>query len=118
GEASLVSSSINLVSLPRSERGRPSKIHIYHDDDLLAYPSAKVLILLRISDLSVVHRFSHHRFDTSAVRFSANGEFVASGDVGGEVFVFETIAPFEMKYKYKIGGEIADIAWSPDGSKI
>ncbi|GMT32172.1 hypothetical protein PFISCL1PPCAC_23469, partial [Pristionchus fissidentatus] len=116
-EPTLVASSI-IPSLPRSERGRPASIHVSSQNDLFVFPSAKVVNLLQVSDLSVVHIFRDHRFDTTGVRFSPNGQLVASGDCGGELFVWEAAAPFAMKYKHTIGGEIANIAWSPDGSKI
>ncbi|GMR31887.1 hypothetical protein PMAYCL1PPCAC_02082, partial [Pristionchus mayeri] len=113
-EPILVSSII--PSLPRSERGRPSKIDA--SGELVVCPSAKVVSLLRVADLSVVHIFRDHRFDTTAVRFSSNGQLIASGDEGGEVFVWQALPPFEMKYKHNIGAEIADISWSPDDSKL
>ncbi|KAF8383893.1 hypothetical protein PRIPAC_73035, partial [Pristionchus pacificus] len=105
---------------PRAYRGVPSKIAASPKGDLLVYPSAHVVTLLRAADLSAVHIFRDHRFETSAVRFSPNGELVASGDREGEVFVWQTFPPFEMKYCLKncTIGEVADIAWSPDGAKL
>ena len=67
---------------------------------------------------SIVHRIDYKEFSPWAIAFSPDDKYLAVGGDDGRISFYETDANFTKVGAILVGGIIADLAWSPDGSLI
>jgi len=79
-----------------------------------------------LQSLTECYYFQQHKFDTTAVRFNAKGNLIASGDAEGNVIVWESFGslPVRKLFDKVVVGKVMDIAWlhifirSPDDKRL
>ena len=66
-----------------------------------------------LQNLTECYYFQQHKFDTTAVRFNAKGNLIASGDAEGNVIVWESFGslPVRKLFDKVVVGKVMDIAW-------
>lgn len=73
--------------LASTERGRPSRISASKTQ--LLYTVSNVVVIRQLNDLTKCVLFDKHKFDTTAVAVSPNGEQCCSGDARGNLLIWE-----------------------------
>lgn len=109
-----------LTPLPETKRGFGIHIDATSRGDMLAYACGNFAVLRSLEDPSKGEVFGKHGCKVTVVKFSPNGQWVASGDERGCVHVW---GPGNHNIKNKNGpfrvvSCVKDIAWSPEGNKI
>ena len=87
----------------------------------LAYASNKSIFLRSIDNPSISTQYTQHTTTTTVARFAPSGYYVASGDQGGVVRVWDCSpnGSGATKGEYAIiSGAIRDIAWDGDSQRI
>lgn len=85
----------------------------------IAYASGKSIFLRSIDDPSSSKQYTGHTSTTTCARFSPSGFYIASGDVSGQVRVWDAVEAVNTKGEYSIiAGRINDIAWDGDSARI
>jgi hypothetical protein len=74
-------------STAATERGRPSKID--SSSKYLVYCISNIVVVRQLDDLSKYSIFDSHKFDTTAVAISHSGNLCCSGDVRGNIIIWE-----------------------------
>ncbi|KAK7202603.1 actin cortical patch [Myxozyma melibiosi] len=111
------------AALPSTIKGTP--LHLSYDPrtNRLVYPSNKAVILRSLSDPSSSTQFTGHTASTSVAKFAPSGYYIASGDVTGNVKVFDSSSTTEDPEIVKgtfpiISGRINDLTWDSDSKRI
>ncbi|CAK93071.1 unnamed protein product (macronuclear) [Paramecium tetraurelia] len=102
-----------------TERARPSRID--SSSKYLVYCISNSVIVRHLEDLNKYSVFDQHKFDTTAVAISPNGNLCCSGDAKGSIMVWElNIQPHPVFRQYEdvLGGAIKDICWTGDGERL
>jgi hypothetical protein len=71
--------------LPSTERGRGILVAGDQKSERIAYTNGRTVILRSLDNPLDCNIYSEHSYATTVARFSPNGEWVASGDVSGQV---------------------------------
>lgn len=105
---------------PQTNRGYNTHISCHPIKNKIVYAASNSIIIRDADDLSKIDVFSEHKFETSCARFSPNGAYVCSGDVRGNIFIWETegLHPIKRQYEQVLSGVIKDIAWTSDNQRI
>ncbi|KAL2643049.1 hypothetical protein R1flu_010636 [Riccia fluitans] len=105
--------------MPVTERGSGILIAGDSKTNYIAYANGRSVILRSLVNPLELDVYGEHGYNVTVVRFSPNGEWVASGDVSGNVRIWargnEHVLRFEIK---ALSGRIDDIQWSADGQRI
>ncbi|PVU90325.1 hypothetical protein BB561_004928 [Smittium simulii] len=115
---------IFLVSqaVPNPTVNRAQTVRIYADkkSGRIVYPNNKNFIIRNLKDPKQVSVYQGHKCATTVARFSPSGYYIASGDIMGNVQVWDSINQEHiMKSEFKIlSGPIKDIAWDVDSQRI
>lgn len=92
---------------------------VINGEEYLAYGSGKMAILRPVKNLDNAEViFVNHPSNVTAVTISPDGTWVASGDEGGSVLIWESTGKRDVKHTYNIGTGITDIRFSKDGKKF
>jgi WD repeat-containing protein 1 (actin-interacting protein 1) len=83
----------------------------------MVYCSGTSVVIRDIDDPSIASVFTEHKANTTAARFSPNGEWVCSGDSTGRVIVWSS-KNHKIKNETRFGNNVRDIAWGPEGKRI
>ncbi|KAA0169622.1 hypothetical protein FNF27_06917 [Cafeteria roenbergensis] len=116
---SAVSSGFLLPS-PTPTRGKAMRVHSSPDGKLIAYGAGQVVVVRSVEDFSVGFVYEEHLANVLCASFSPDGEFIASGDVKGEVRVWAVndLAHTARKVLMGLPGGVEDIAWDSSGSLL
>lgn len=90
--------------------------------DRIAYVSGKTVVVRPLGSGDALH-FTRHNAPATAASFSPSGNWVASGDEHGNVFVWDATGLLFEQPKVKsefqvLGGPIRLIAWDGDGQRL
>lgn len=108
-----------IAASPFTTRGQPTQLSCDPKGERIAYASGKSIFLRSIDDPSVCKQYTAHTVATTVARFSPSGFYIASGDVSGQVRVWDAIEAVNTKGEYHIiSGRINDIAWDGDSQRI
>lgn len=108
-----------LAPLPLCERGFGMHLTSTERGDLIAYPNGRTVFLRELGDMTKCRVFSEHKCKVNVVKFSPNGRHAASGDVEGNLLIWEILTDrFSLRNTFPINKGIRDIAWSPDGKRV
>jgi WD40 repeat protein len=81
--------------------------------------SGKSVFLRNIDNPSLCKQYTGHTTTTTVAKFSPSGFYVASGDVSGQVRVWDAVEAVNTKGEYAIiSGRIADLAWDGDSQRV
>jgi len=104
---------------PLLERGFNMHLSATKRGDLLVYCNGRTVFLRDLNDMTKVRVFAEHKCRATVARFSPNGRHVASGDVEGNLLIWEVLSDrFSLRKTFPINKGIKDIAWSEDGQRI
>lgn len=109
----------NFAPCPHTERTFSSNMSVSPDGKWMAYCTGNVIVLRSLEDLKSSRIFTEHRDKTSAVSFSPNNYFIASGDIEGNVKIW-FIDDFSMKKDHKkiLSAKINGIEWDHASEKL
>ena len=72
-----------------------------------------------IDNPAVCKQYTGHTAATSVARFSPSGFYIASGDVSGQVRVWDAVEGVNTKGEYAIiSGRINDVGWDGDSARL
>lgn len=116
---SSTSPSLKLVCppLPETQRGYRTILDSTKKGNLLAYCNSKHIFIRSLDNLDQVELFSEHKCNVCVAKFSPNGEWIASGDAKGRVFIWAVKSQL-IKIEIEVNKRVIDIAWSEDGQRI
>ncbi|KAI9652830.1 MAG: WD40 repeat-like protein [Alyxoria varia] len=107
------------AALPSTTRGQPTPLSSDPKGERIAYASNKSIFLRSIDHPEISKQYAAHTAQTSVARFAPSGFFVASGDVEGNVKVWDCVGEGSTRGDYHIiAGRINDIAWDGDSQRI
>ncbi|KAK4150714.1 quinon protein alcohol dehydrogenase-like superfamily [Chaetomidium leptoderma] len=108
-----------LAAAPATSRGQPTQLSCDAKGERIAYASGKSIFLRNIDDPSVCKQYTGHTTATTVAKFSPSGYWVASGDVSGQVRVWDAVEGVNTKGEYAIiSGRITDLAWDGDSQRV
>ncbi|KAI1335431.1 WD40 repeat-like protein [Xylariaceae sp. FL0016] len=104
---------------PATARGQPTQLSTDAKGEKIAYASGKSIFVRSIDEPANSKQYTGHTAQTSVARFSPSGFYIASGDVSGQVRVWDAVECVNTKGEYHIiSGRINDIAWDGDSQRI
>eukprot|EP00249_Psilotum_nudum_P016177 c25697_g1_i1 orf=328-2154(-) len=107
------------AAVPSTERGRGILVSGDPRTNSIVYCNGRSVIIRRLENPLHVDIYGQHSYAASVARFSPNGEWVASGDVLGNVRIWASGGDHNLKFEIKaLLGRIDDLEWSPDGQRI
>jgi WD40 repeat protein len=97
-------------------------VHLSYDkkSDRIVYAANRSIYLRSVENPEQSVQYSKHTFPTSVAKFSPSGFYIASGDIGGNVKIWDAVGE-EMvtKGEYQIiSGRINDLEWDADSQRI
>lgn len=105
---------------PSTTRGKP--IHVGGDPkgNNFLYTCGTSVFIRNVEDPSKTELYTEHTHATTVARYAPSGFYIASGDVVGNVRIWDTtqkehILKIEIK---AISGPIVDLQWSEDSKRI
>ena len=106
---------------PTTERGLTSVFTMTPDKKYLGYPLKNTVVLRSVEDMSSCKIMKKHQKVVSALAFHPNNEIAASGDVEGNLILWE-ISGFKEVNRYgsdkTLKGRIYGLQFSPDGKEL
>lgn len=109
------------ASLPRVERGKGVRLGgDPKNKKNFLYCNGTSVFIRNLKNPVEVDIYTNHAKMTTVARYSPSGFYIASCDVTGKVRIWDTVNKEHiLKCEYPVlGGEIRDLAWSPDSQKI
>lgn len=73
--------------------------------------------LWNVSDGSCFRVFDRHRDSVYSVAFSPSGNFLASGSLAGQLYIWD-VEKGEHIRNYKGGGDIFEVAWNKEETRV
>jgi len=108
-----------LAASPATTRGQPTQLSVDAKGERIAYAAGKAIFLRNIDNPALCKQYTSHTTTTTVAKFSPSGFWVASGDVSGQVRVWDAVEAVNNKGEYSIiSGRINDIAWDGDSQRI
>jgi len=106
---------------PTTSRGQNISLSSNPAKSKIVYTTSNIIVIRDINDPTKAEYFHNHIAETSAARYSPNGNLIASGDEKGNLKIWDAEgAAHNVKKEYEcyLGGKIRDIAWTADGQRI
>jgi WD40 repeat protein len=83
------------------------------------YCNGRSVIIRSLANPLNVEIYGEHAYPTTVAKFSPNGEWIASGDVSGQVRIWARNEEHTLKFEIRaLSGSIDDLDWSFDGQRI
>ncbi|EAQ84640.1 conserved hypothetical protein [Chaetomium globosum CBS 148.51] len=86
-----------LAAAPATTRGQPTQLSCDAKGERIAYASGKSIFLRSIDEPSLCKQYTGHTTTTTVAKFSPSGFWVASGDVSGQVRVWDAVEAVNTK---------------------
>lgn len=105
---------------PHTIRAQPTHLSVDPKGQRLAYANGTSIFLRSLDDPSRAVQYTGHTAPTTVARFSPSGFYVASGDAGGTVRVWDCAGEDQvLKGEYKLlSGRVNDVAWDGESARI
>ena len=104
---------------PTTTRGSPTPLSSDGKGERIAYASNRSIFVRSIDRPAEAKQYTQHTAATTVARFSPSGFYIASGDVSGQVRVWDAQGAEKTRGEYPIiAGRINDIAWDGDSQRI
>ena len=109
---------------------RATGVHLSHDsvNDRLCYAQGNAIIVRPVDPKAPTSatQFTKHNYATTTATFAKSGNYIASGDISGQVKIWDSSVKTEgvfdqpiIKGEYQVlSGPIKSIAWDGDNSRI
>ncbi|KAH6617298.1 WD40-repeat-containing domain protein [Chaetomium tenue] len=86
-----------LAAAPATTRGQPTQLSCDAKGERIAYASGKSIFLRSIDEPSLCKQYTGHTTTTTVAKFSPSGFWVASGDISGQVRVWDAVEAINTK---------------------
>ncbi|XP_070539814.1 WD repeat-containing protein 1-like [Ptychodera flava] len=108
------------ATLPRTVRGRAIVIGGDPKGKNFLYTNGNSVVIRDIENPSLADVYTEHSVQATVAQYAPSGFYIASGDTSGKIRIWDTTQKEHiLKYEYQpLGGEVKDIAWSPDSKRI
>ncbi|KAJ1965321.1 WD40 repeat-like protein [Dipsacomyces acuminosporus] len=105
---------------PSTARGQSVRLTADPAGKRFVYASGKSIVIRSLAEPEKAWEYTEHIAATTVARFSPSGYYVASGDVTGNVRIWDSINDEHiLKSEFRpISGRINDIAWDPDSQRV
>ncbi|KAK9457460.1 WD40-repeat-containing domain protein [Dipodascopsis uninucleata] len=112
-----------LAALPSTSKGASYHLSFDERTKRISYASNKSVYLRSVEKPSESTQFGAHTASTTVAKFAPTGYYVASGDLSGNVKVWDSSSTTEDPEIIKgsfpiISGKITDLAWDADSKRI
>ncbi|EGG16059.1 WD40 repeat-containing protein [Cavenderia fasciculata] len=109
-----------IAPTPSVTRGKPVFVSTDPKGTNLLYTCGSAVIIRNIKDAAVADIYYEHPAATTVAKYAPSGNYIASGDVQGNLRIWDTISkehPLKITLKV-LNGAILDIAWTSDSQRI
>lgn len=106
---------------PYTARSETTKLGVDPEGKKLIYTNGRAVIIRDVHEPANAHAYTQHAQTATVARFSPSGYYAASGDVAGNVRIWDTTNPEENVLKLAIrplAGLINDLAWDSESKRI
>ncbi len=103
--------------LPSTTRAHATKLGSGKHGEII-YCSGKCVYLRNLHDPSQCFQYTQHNANTSVARIAPSGYYVASGDVLGNVKVWDPSNGIQKSEFRVLGGRINDLAWDGESKRL
>ncbi|ORX47493.1 WD40 repeat-like protein [Hesseltinella vesiculosa] len=109
-----------LAPLPSTTRGEGIKLSADPKGKTFLYANGKSVFLRDLKNPSLATEYVGHKANTVVARYSPSGYYIASGDVAGNVRIWDAINDDHiLKSEVQpLSGKINDVAWDADSKRI
>ncbi|KAG2189707.1 hypothetical protein INT46_004210 [Mucor plumbeus] len=106
--------------LPYTARGESIKLEADPKGKTFAYTNGKSVFMRDLENPSFATEYVGHKAQTTVARYSPSGYYMASGDVNGNVRIWDTVNEEHLlKNECRpISGRINDIAWDSESKRL
>ncbi|KAI8643689.1 WD40-repeat-containing domain protein [Parasitella parasitica] len=106
--------------LPYTTRGESIKLEADPKGKTFAYTNGKSVFMRDLENPSIATEYTGHRARTTVARYSPSGYYMATGDINGNVRVWDTINEEHILKGENclISGTIRDIAWDGESKRL
>ncbi|GAB5360638.1 hypothetical protein AAMO2058_000644200 [Amorphochlora amoebiformis] len=108
---------IILAPLPQTKRGYPVQISSNKHKNLIAYCNGRFVFIKSLQSTEIIV-FNKHLKTATCASISPNGNWVASGDEEGKVYVWPLERPELTKNEVKACRQVNAICWSFDSRRV
>ncbi|CAB3408013.1 unnamed protein product [Caenorhabditis bovis] len=107
-------------SLPKTTRGMPTVLGSSPAGEKILYCNGNSVYTVPVDNLTGSEIYTEHSVATTVAKMSPSGFYCASGDVNGNVRIWDTTqATHILKATYQVfSGPVRDIAWNDDSKRI
>ncbi|VDM74600.1 unnamed protein product [Strongylus vulgaris] len=108
------------ASLPQTKRGFPTVITSSPNGQKIIYCNGNSVFIVDVENNTDVDIYTEHSLNTTVAKMSPSGFYIASGDTGGNVRIWDTTQITHiLKATYQVfSGSVRDIAWSDDSKRL
>ncbi|KAI8325308.1 putative actin cortical patch component protein [Martensiomyces pterosporus] len=105
---------------PSTTRGQSVRLTADPAGERFVYASGKTIVIRSLAAPEKAWEYTEHIATATVARFSPSGYYVASGDVSGNVRIWDSVNDEHiLKSEFRpISGRINDIAWDPDSQRV
>ncbi|KAI9478464.1 MAG: quinon protein alcohol dehydrogenase-like superfamily [Benjaminiella poitrasii] len=106
--------------LPYTNRSESTKLEADPKGKTFAYTNGKSVFMRDLENPSLATEYVGHNFQATVARYSPSGYYMASGDVHGNVRIWDTVNEEHiLKNECRpISGKISDIAWDSESKRL
>ncbi|KAI8086324.1 WD40-repeat-containing domain protein [Halteromyces radiatus] len=109
-----------LAPVPQTSRGESIKLGTDPKGKHFLYTNGKSVFIRDIENPTLATEYTGHKFQATVARYSPSGFYIASGDIHGNVRIWDTVNEDHLlKNEIRpISGKVSDIAWDCDSKRI
>ncbi|KAJ2958502.1 hypothetical protein NQZ79_g5910 [Umbelopsis isabellina] len=106
--------------LPQTARGEAVKLNADPNGENFVYTNGKTVFIRNLENPALATAYTGHNNNATVAAYSPSGYYIASGDVAGNVRIWDTVGEEQMlKNEIKpISGRITDIAWDSESKRL
>ncbi|KAI7888389.1 WD40-repeat-containing domain protein [Mucor mucedo] len=106
--------------LPHTSRGESIKLDADPKGKSFTYTNGKSVFIRDLQNPSIATEYVGHKAQTTVARFSPSGYYIASGDVQGNIRIWDTVNEEHiLKNEIRpISGKMSDIAWDSESKRL
>ncbi|ORX36518.1 WD40-repeat-containing domain protein [Kockovaella imperatae] len=105
---------------PATERAVSTKLSVDPKGEKVVYTNGRAVIIRDLNHTDLSHAYTQHTQSATVARISPSGFYCASGDVAGNVRIWDVTQPENiLKLAIRpLGGRINDLAWDGESKRI
>ncbi|KAI9164652.1 WD40 repeat-like protein [Blastocladiella emersonii ATCC 22665] len=106
--------------LPATTRGQPVQLDAHPAGKSFLYTNGRSVIIRDLAHPELATEYTGHSFGVNVARFAPSGYYIASGDVRGNVRIWDATQPEQiLKAEYQpLSGTINDLTWDSESKRL